>query len=125
MQAVYSDDSFFSLTPPGQVGLAALSLALFALTLLFFRKSARKLPWIIRIPYALAIFYAFNWLSPQIYYFYYLTQFSGLPIQNVIHPPTGVGEIVRLITFQEEATMSAHSRGILAWALIALAIWRR
>ena len=122
---MYTEDSFFSLTQLGQLGLAALSLVLFVLTVMAMWRLARRVSVFVAIPVALVLFWAFSWLSPQIYYFYYMTQFEGLPWQSVIHPPVGPVEIAKLLFFQGEARLSEHSRGVLGWALIASAIWPR
>lgn len=77
-----------------------------------------------RLLAALALFWLFVWLSPQIYYGYYLLIFDGLPIQSVIKLPPGPGHMVRLLTFTEEASLSRHGQGLLGWLLIASALWR-
>lgn len=131
--AIYAEDTFFNLTMTGRIGLAALSLV-FALVVLMAAARAfalvrfdnRTLRIGARLAMALALFWAFEWLSPQIYYLYYLTIFDGLPWQIVVQAPPGVDELARLLGFADKAALSHHARGLLAWALIALALfWRR
>ncbi|SFR34907.1 hypothetical protein [Litoreibacter janthinus] len=122
---MYDGDSFFTLTAPKQAGLLVLSaLLMFGWVYGCWRFNAeRKL--ILRLFIALASFMAFVWLSPQIYYQYYRLIFEGLPAQFVIGWPEGLGHIVRLLTFQSDATLSAHSQGILGWVLFVSASLRR
>ncbi|MEM7711776.1 MAG: hypothetical protein AAF264_13740, partial [Pseudomonadota bacterium] len=64
---MYAGDSFFTLGPGGQAGLALLSLFLWALTLLAALRpvlAARTL----RLLRAITLLWAFVWLSPQVYY---------------------------------------------------------
>lgn len=122
---MYAEDSFFTLTQPGQIGLALLSLLLFLLTTTTYYWTARGRSKLVRVLLALVFFWGFVWLSPQVYYFYYLTQFEKLPLQNVIHLPPGPLDIARLMTFQDSEALSQHSQGVLAWSLIALSIWPR
>jgi len=70
---------------------------------------------------AMSLFYLFVWLSPQAYYAYYLTVFDSLIWQNVIKPPP-LGSVFEILTFQGPATLSAHFKGLLGWALIMVAL---
>ncbi len=69
---MYAGDSFYGLSAAGQGGLVVVStllaLAAVACVLALFRLS--KSPGL-RMIAALAVFWVFLWLSPQIYYFYY------------------------------------------------------
>ena len=121
---MYAEDSFFTLTQSGQIGLLVLSVALSVAMIGAIYFLTRKLPLLAALGMAILGFWAFDWVSPQIYYFYYLTQFDGLPVQNVVRSPTSPQKLLRLIVFQDEPTLSAHGRGILAWTLIVVAIWR-
>lgn len=118
--AIYEGDSFHTLTGAGQIGLALLSLVLSA-TLLWagWRVMAGK-PITLRIALALALFFGFVWLSPQVYYTYYMTLFDGLPWQSVIKSPPGIERLLRLLSFQGTQNLSAHSQGVLGWALIVI-----
>ena len=81
---MYSEDSFFTLTPMGQFGLVTVSFGLLlgVLALASWGVKGRRLS--IRITTALAIYWLFVWLSPQIYYAYYRMIIDGLPQQWVI-----------------------------------------
>lgn len=119
---MYDGDSFFTLSVWGQVGLAVLSLSLWAATLgLCLRPPLRSR--VLRLARAVALLWAFVWLSPQVYYLYYQAIFDGLPWQIVIRTPPGPGHLLRLLSFTEEASLSRHAQGVLGWSLLALS-WR-
>lgn len=126
---MYAEDSFFTLSLAGRVGLVALSMALaavlFALAHLSFRffdgvPPVKRL--LARLGVATGLFWAFVWLSPQVYYLYYQAIFDGLPWQIVVGPPPGLGHVVGLLAFAEADTLSDHSKGVLGWALFGYAI---
>ena len=122
---MYTSDSFFTLTGPQQVGLFVLSAALLCVWLYAtWRFSAGK-PVFIRIGLGFALFFGFVWVSPQIYYQYYRMIIDGLPAQFVIGWPDGFGHIFRLMSFQSDANLSAHSQGVFGWALVVVAAIKR
>jgi len=124
---MYEGDSFYTLTGLGQFGLALLSLTLTAVLLWLAAKVMRRLSLVLSVVLALILFYGFVWLSPQIYYTYYMTLFEGLPWQIVVKDPPDMQKILRMLTFRDDATLSAHSQGVLGWLLIATAFitrWR-
>lgn len=121
---LYAEDSFFTLSVSGRIGLVILSVLLAALILwLAWRWSAGK-HILARAAIGLGLFIGFEWLSPQIYYAYYLVIFDGLPVQWVIGWPPGPASLVRLLSFTENANLSFHSRGVLGWALVLVALFR-
>lgn len=120
---MFSQDSFFTLSVFGQIGLAALSVILFVL--LIWGMMRLKTTLYLRILIALISFYLFVWLSPQIYYTYYLIIFDGLPIQNVVQRPPTPLDMLRLITLTGEQSLSAHGKSLLAYAMLLAAIFRR
>lgn len=122
---MYAEDSFFSLTIAGRAGLIVLTLLLFAGSIAVVRVMTRVWATPIRVVAAIMLFWVFVWLSPQIYYLYYMVVFNGLPLQNVIHPPPTPLDIFRLMTFSDYATLSDHGKGIMAWMMIVAALWRR
>ncbi len=119
---LYDGDSFFTLGFAGRAGLIALSVFLSVVTIRASRRIGRRRRIITRILIALAALYLFTWLSPQIYYAYYLMIFDGLPLQIVIQPPPSPGDVARLLTFQLNATLSDHGKGALGWLLIAASL---
>lgn len=121
---MYEGDSFFTLSMGGRVGLALLSLALAAaiLALTWHTTKERPLAW--RLAIAAALFYLSVWLSPQIYYLYYQMIFDGLPWQIVVKPPPSPVHIAELLSFQYRPNLSAHSKGIFGWLLLAMAAFR-
>ncbi len=122
---MYGDDSFHTLSIIGQIGLVLLSAALTAIVLWFAMVVMRWLPFPLRVVLAVLLFFGFVWLSPQVYYTYYMTFFEGLPWQVVIKGPPSMETLWKLLSFQGQATLSAHSQGLLGWALLAIAVFRR
>ena len=129
---MYANDSFHTLTLAGQIGLVALSLT-FAATTLFtawwmMAKALEKTPgktkftFMARLAIAASFFYLFVWLSPQLYYTYYLLLFDDLPWQLVIKAPPAPRPLVDLLAFQGPTTLSAHTKGVLGWLLFVIAI---
>ncbi|EFL88908.1 conserved hypothetical protein [Ahrensia sp. R2A130] len=76
---------------------------------------------------AVIAFALFDWLTPQIYYFYYMVLIDNLPLQIVTQMPPSPLKLLHLLTFSERSNLSFHSRGLLGWTLIAGAAlqWRR
>ncbi|MEK6204819.1 MAG: hypothetical protein N2B02_04215, partial [Amylibacter sp.] len=67
----------------------------------------------------------FVWLSPQLYYAYYIFIFKDLPIQLVIKAPPGIGPLVKILTLQNNTRLSDHSLAFLGWVLISLALLKQ
>ncbi|MDH3667381.1 MAG: hypothetical protein OEN23_10680 [Paracoccaceae bacterium] len=114
---MYAEDSFYTLDWLRGAGLLVVTGVLVWLTWKAAKRVcrgglARRLVW------ALGLFWAFLWLSPQIYYAYYWLIFPDLPVQWVIRWPPGPAWVGRLLAFQGPATLSAHGQGALGWALI-------
>ncbi len=122
---MYADDSIHTLSTTQQIGLCFISLALLCMMVLLSLKLFKNKPVIVRIIIAIGLFYLFIWLSPQLYYAYYLLIFMDLPIQLVIKAPPGIGPLVKILTLQNSATLSNHSVAFLGWALISLALMKR
>lgn len=116
---MYSQDSFFDLTPWGQVGLACISLTLFVLMVLLARRLLSPYVVWVRIVGAIVLFWLFVWLSPQVYYMYYRFIIPDLPLQWVIWPPRSPIEALQMLGFSYRANLSAHGQGLLGWAMIA------
>ena len=132
---LYENDSFFTLTLAGRIGLAVLSALLMASVLWIGARSFGKInlangamTLAARLILALAFFWLFEWLSPQIYYQYYRLIFDGLPQQIVIKMPPLPADIAALLAFNAKQALSHHARAILGWALIAQSLlastWR-
>lgn len=120
---MYEEDSFFTLSGPEQVGLAFLSTVLALLTLFLIWKLARGHRWWVRLLMGVLVFFLFVWLSPQVYYSYYLMIIDTLPVQIVIQPPPDPLYLGRLLLFIDRANLSHHSQGLLGWAIIAVALF--
>jgi hypothetical protein len=121
---MYAADSFFTLSVMGQIGLGFLSLALAVAAIFSSRRMSRSHGIGGRLALVLTIFILFVWLSPQVYYGYYLLLFDGLPIQIVVKMPPSPMTLLRLISFTEDAELSAHSQGVLFWFMIGAAFIR-
>ena len=117
----YDGDSFFTLSPTGQAGLAVLSFCLAIGMIVLTGWLARGHPLILRLAPWLAAFTAFLALSPQVYYTYYRAIIPGLPLQWVIAWPDPL-EALRLLAFVDRPTLSAHGRGILGWLMLIAAL---
>jgi len=115
---MYRQDSFFDLTTWGQIGLACLSITLALVVFFAARRILKNQSVWIRVVGALVLFWLFIWVSPQIYYTYYLTIFPDLPLQWVIWPPESPTVAFQYLLFQGPHNLSAHSQGILGWSLI-------
>jgi hypothetical protein len=122
---MYATDSIHTLTTTQQIGLGFISLALLCVMVFLSLKLIKNKHVLVRIIIAIGLFYLFIWLSPQLYYAYYLLIFMDLPIQLVIKAPPGIGPLVKILTLQNSATLSNHSLTFLGWALISLALMKR
>lgn len=118
---MYENDSFFTLSMVEQVGLVVISLCLAGATLWLFYKIGKRMRITSRVVTSLLFFWAFIWLSPQVYYLYYLLLFDYLDYQNVIQAAPNVHEIISILTFNDNANLSFHSKAIFGWMLIAMA----
>lgn len=121
---MYREDSFHTLTLEGQAGLLILSMVLGGLLIWAARRTTRRRFLAIRLGGAVLVFWAFLWLSPQIYYLYYMILIDGLPLQNVIKSPPGVTEMASLLTFTDCATLSNRGKGVLGWAMMVCNFYR-
>ncbi|MEO0547066.1 MAG: hypothetical protein AAF035_08965 [Pseudomonadota bacterium] len=122
MLDLYDQDSFFTLSVAGRVGLVLLSATMAGLTLWLAWRWSRRKHILLRGLIGFGLFAAFEWLSPQVYYTYYLLLFETLETQWVIGPPPGLGTLFGLLTFTDNANLSFHSRGLLGWAVILLSL---
>ncbi|MEM1040772.1 MAG: hypothetical protein AAGI12_15025 [Pseudomonadota bacterium] len=120
MLDLYAQDSFFTLSVAGRTGLVLLSATMAGLTLWLAWRLSRGRHLFLRGLIGFGLFAAFEWLSPQVYYTYYLTLFNTLKSQWVIGSPPGLATLFGLLTFTDNANLSFHSRGLLGWALILL-----
>lgn len=116
---MYQNDSFFDLSPLGQIGLVGISTVLFFLVILAARALLMDRPVWLRVSGSLVIFWLFVWTSPQIYYQYYHLHFANLPHQWVISPFKNPAKAFNLLFFQGPQNLSAHSQGLLGWSLLA------
>lgn len=118
---MYEQDSLFTLSPAAQAGVLAITLTLSVALLWLTYRLARRRALLIRLATAAVLFALFVWLSPQIYYTYYLQIFDGLPVQWVVKWPDP-GRLIRLITFQDQVSLSDHGKGVLFWAMTLVSL---
>jgi hypothetical protein len=118
---MYAEDSFFTLSNPGQIGLIAVSGALTAITLFACWRMTKKRALFTRMMIGVAAFYAFVWLTPQIYYIYYVF-LLGVPWQIIIQMPPSPLSMVRLLSFSDIGNLSLHSRGLLGWLTLIIVL---
>lgn len=117
---MYENDSFLTLSIAERIGLLCVTLVLSAFLIWLFWLTIKRLNIWIRPMLALVFLYVFIWLSPQIYYLYYLVIFDFLDFKNVIHPPFNPLTLLNLLTFTESGKLADHGKGVLGWILIIL-----
>jgi len=117
---MYENDTFYHLSLLDRAGLVFLSVILFSIIAYLSIKLTSNLKLPAKIISALFIFWLFVWVSPQIYYFYYLLIFENLPLQVVIQAPPDPFEIFQIISFTGKPDLSAHSKGIFFWLIMLL-----
>lgn len=116
---MYEGDSFFTLSSGGRLGLVVLSVVLAICWLVLAQWIRRQsASMIIGAIASLALFWAFVWLSPQLYYTYYLAIVPDLPWQVVVKVPPGIDVLASLMLFRDQQSLAAHSAGLLGWALL-------
>lgn len=119
---MYEQDSFYTLSHLEKIGVLSLSILLSAVLVWAVLVLTKHKGVVLKIVISLGVFYLFVWLSPQLYYTYYLMIFDGLPIQIVIKAPPNPIDIVKLLLFQGKASFSAHGKGVLGLSLVAVSI---
>lgn len=117
---MYENDSFLTLSIAERIGLLCVTLVLSAFLIWLFWLTIKRLNIWLRPLLALVFLYVFIWLSPQIYYLYYLVIFDFLEFKNVIHPPFNPTTLLNLLTFTESGKLADHGKGVLGWILIIL-----
>lgn len=117
---MYENDSFLTLSIAERIGLVCVTLVLSAALILLFWLSIKRVNIWIRPMLALVFLYVFIWLSPQVYYLYYLLIFDFLEFKNVIHPPFNPLTLLNLLTFTESGKLADHGKSVLGWILILL-----
>ena len=119
---MYEGDSFFTLTIIERTGLVLLSSILAVALILTFLKITIQFKLVVKLAFSVILLWLFVWLSPQIYYFYYIFLFDTLEFQNVIKLPPKPKEIFSLLSFSDRANLSNHGKGILGWVMILLSL---
>lgn len=119
---MYNQDTFFHLSMSGRIGLVLLSIMIGGMLIALHWWLTRQLRIRFKILLALVFIWAFIWISPQIYYFYYIQIIDNLPLQNVIQFPPSIIELFQTLTFTGQSNLSNHSKGILFWAMVIIAL---
>lgn len=120
---MYDSDSFYTLTLWGRTGLLAVSFLFALAAIALTRVMVLRKPVLLRVPIWAFLFILFVWASPQGYYTYYRMIFDGLPAQSVLGALPPPGQIIALLTFQHQTSLSAHSVGVLGWVMLIVALW--
>lgn len=119
----FEQDSFFDLTPWGQTGLALISLVMGLGMLWLAWIVGRSVAWAL---WVCVLFWLFLWLSPQVYYTYYLTLFEFLEQQIVVTwPPIGPEAFLYGVAGEYGSTLRGIGQGVMFWGMMALAGFRR
>ena len=118
---MYAEDSFFTLSNPGQFGLLTVSITLAVITLLACWWITKDRGPFTRLMIGAAVFYSFVWLEPQIYYTYYIF-LLGVPWQIIIQMPPSLLSLGKLLSFNDIGNLSNHSRGLLGWLILIIAM---
>lgn len=119
---MYNQDTFFHLSISGRMGLVIVSLVMSAILLASYWWLTNRCSIPIKILLTFVFIWGFIWFSPQAYYLYYIQIIEGLPLQNVIQYPPSIFETVQTITFTGNSNLSNHSKGILFWAMMLIAL---
>ncbi|MEM8793321.1 MAG: hypothetical protein AAGE80_16990 [Pseudomonadota bacterium] len=123
MLEAFENDSFFTLSQAGQTGLLVLSGLLSAGMLALAWWLGRSIAWVLWVCVA---FWLFLWLSPQVYYTYYLFLFDGLPVQVVVKwPPLGLEALRFAVAFEHGESLRGIGLGALFWGMLAVSGFRR
>lgn len=117
---MYENDSFLTLSVAERIGLVCVTFLLSAALIWLFWVAIKRVNIWIGPLLALVFLYVFIWLSPQIYYLYYLVIFDFLDLKIVIHPPFNPLTLFNLLTFTESGKLADHGKGVLGWILIVL-----
>ena len=119
---MYAEDSFFTLTPLQGAGLLVLTGSLSISMLWCVRRVTKHMKTLGRLLVPICVFVLFVWLSPQIYYAYYLSIFEGLPVQVVIGRFPDFEDTLRYASFTGPANLSAHGQGLLFWMMLVVCL---
>jgi hypothetical protein len=119
----FAEDSFFTLSLMERIGLLSLSLVLSAICIVLVYLIPYWRP--LRVFIAVVVFYLFVWLSPQLYYLYYIMIFDGLPWQMVVRMPPLLSDLFAVVFFVQSENLAKVSQAILFWLMIFAAIARR
>lgn len=122
---MYAEDSFFTLTFAGRVGLTLLSTVMTIIVGWFIWRFSGGRSLMLRLAIAGLAYFGFIWLAPQVYYTYYIYLFDDLPWQLVVHAPPSPLDLIALMLFQENHNLSFHAQGLLGWLFLALALFNR
>jgi len=122
MIELYEKDTFFHLSLTGRIGLVILSATMAGVIIFTFVRFTKNFAIPVRLGLTVVTLWLFIWLSPQIYYLYYIQIISGLPMQNVIQWPPSLVEILQTIFFGHKSNLSNHAKGVLFWAMVFFAL---
>ena len=122
---MYGSDSFHALTLTQQIGLAALSAAVFALIIGLTRLIVTGWPAVVRMMLALVLLWLFMWVAPQLYHSFYALVLENVPQEWVVEGPPPLGRTLRVITFTGPADAFHHAMGALGLLMVLTALGRK
>lgn len=122
---MFEGDDYLVLVVGGDAALAALSGVLVFAAVALVRVARRYVTLPAAVPaLGLVSWWAFLWLTPQLYYLLYMALVDGLEFRWVIGWPPGPRRLVELLTFQAEASRADPGLGLLGWVMCLAAVPR-
>jgi hypothetical protein len=127
----YANDSLWTLGWGGRIGVVAISLIGLAgiFTVLAFKSRAlgQSSPWVtipLDIIAGMLIYLLALWLSPQVFYTFYQTIFTDLPVQIVIKSPFDLNRLQQILIPVKDGSLANHLASIGFWAVLPFTIWQ-
>lgn len=123
---LYEGDGFWALEWETRAGLSALAVFTGGALALLARAASSGLPGgpirpLLGVCVALAAYWTFLWLSPQLFYTYYGVANPNLPARIVVDPaPPGLEPLVGALSF-EGSGLADHARSGLGWLMLLAA----
>ena len=128
----YPNDSFWTLTAAGRLGVIAIASSGLIATFLFIAAKTnlvKQLPIsrFIIVPcdliFGAVVYILVDTVSPQVFYAFYQTIFPDLPRQIVVTGLPDWEDFRRLISFDEDPSMAGHLRAVGFWAICPFTLW--
>ena len=132
--AGYANDSYWTLSKGGRIGVLAIStvgLALFFVSLawksriiLGLRAQISATAWVLfDIAFGWLAFGVLHTISPQLFYSFYRLIFDYLPNQWVIDSILDVETLSLIAQLSSGGSLSDHLAGVALWAIVPFTLW--